>query len=204
MVRYVLLFVFLGVCQAAPRLRYTLTVDAGAVHIALAASDIPASARIVHPTHWGNAGNLGNAIRNLRQRSNADLSYDLVQDWQGDLRESVRHRAHITDTYIEFGPPNGLLYPQLPPDQKVSVELDWRLPPNWSLATSFGAEANAGRCIQRFKGPFARVCQCYVRRRRLPFGAPQSARSRGGYRGSRPVPVRGYGLYVGSAEADPP
>ena len=138
---------------AVPSLHYTLTPAAGTLHVELRMKGVPRGAKPVLPTHWGNADNLGNSLRNLQHHSKTRLTYDLVQDWQGDLRESVRHRPHVNDAYVEFGTQNGLIYPELPPGDTVNVTFDWRLSPRWSLATSFGATPNAGRRKQRFQGP---------------------------------------------------
>ncbi|MBL8210190.1 MAG: hypothetical protein JNK87_05740 [Bryobacterales bacterium] len=143
----------LHAASASPTLHYTLTPTAGTLHVELRAKGIPPNTKPVLPTHWGNATDLGHAIRNLQHHSSSHLSYDLIQDWQGDLRESVRHRPHLTNTYLEIGTQNGLIYPELPPDGRIIITFDWRLPPGWSLATSFGARANARRYKQRFQGP---------------------------------------------------
>lgn len=125
---------------------------------------------LVLPSSWGNAIHLARAIVNLRTespgtqlvdtadasikllrgyaRGNARIAYDLVQDWDGPLRESVRHRAHLEPTYIEVNTSNALIHPNL--DQSASVEctFTWKLPPHWSIATSFGS----GAPHQRYRG----------------------------------------------------
>ena len=81
----------------------------------------PAGTELVLPSSWGNAIRLTRAVRNVRTespgasiidtgdssrkllrgiaRGRARISYDLVNDWDGPLRESVRHRAHLDPAF---------------------------------------------------------------------------------------------------------
>ena len=130
---------------------------------------------LVLPSFWGDATRLARAVVNLKTESpgarivdtadpskkllhgftqgRARISYDLVKDWEGALRESVRHRAHLEPTYLEVNTSNALVHPKLEQSASVDCMFDWTLPPRWSIATSFGT----GALHQRFRGAWDTV-----------------------------------------------
>jgi predicted metalloprotease with PDZ domain len=128
-------------------------------------------AELVLPFAWGGNSQLAAAITNLAVQSEATsiadpadpsgkvvrfppgalvrLSYDLIKDWSGPLREAVRHRALLEPGYFQINTNNALVHPKLAQSSAVQVEFDWqKLPTNWSLATSFGVNE---RC-QSYRG----------------------------------------------------
>jgi len=77
------------------------------------------------------------------------LSYLLVKDWDGPLDSGTRFRADLSPQYFHILGPTALVHPAFDDFQGVDVNFDWqRLPPEWSLATSF---ATGDRC-QSFHG----------------------------------------------------
>jgi predicted metalloprotease with PDZ domain len=77
------------------------------------------------------------------------LSYVLVKDWDGPLNSGTRFRADLSRDYFHIVGVTSLVHPQIDEFRVVDVQFDWqKLPPAWSLATSFG---NDNRC-QSFHG----------------------------------------------------
>ena len=79
----------------------------------------------------------------------------MIQDWSGELRESVRHRPQLDSSHFEINTANALVHPQLDLAQPVDCSFEWRLPAGWALATSFGTRVSKGSGLrQRFRGPW--------------------------------------------------
>jgi predicted metalloprotease with PDZ domain len=77
------------------------------------------------------------------------LSYILVKDWDGPLNGRTRFRANLSPDYFHIVGVTSLVHPKIDRDRVVDVQFDWKkLPPAWSLATSFGTD---DRC-QSFHG----------------------------------------------------
>jgi predicted metalloprotease with PDZ domain len=77
------------------------------------------------------------------------LSYVLIKDWDGPLNSGTRFRADLSPDYFHIVGTTSLVYPDVGDPQVMDVQFDWRkLPPAWSLATSFGTD---NRC-QSFHG----------------------------------------------------
>lgn len=77
------------------------------------------------------------------------LSYVLVKDWDGPLNSGTRFRADLSREYFHIVGINSLVHPDIDGLRVVDVQFDWqKLPPAWSLATSFGTD---NRC-QSFHG----------------------------------------------------
>ncbi len=130
---------------------------------------------LVLPATWGDVNGLGNGVTNLRAESHdtvitdtvdplrkllvasdstsASISYDVVKDWDGPLREDVRHLVHLEVAWIEINTGNALLHPAPKPSETVDCSFDWAAPKSWSIATSFGV----GTRRQRFRGAWDRV-----------------------------------------------
>jgi len=72
-----------------------------------------------------------------------------VKDWDGPLNGDTRFRADLSTDYFHLIGVAALVHPELRGFTTVDVHFDWqKLPPTWSLATSFGT---ATRC-QSFHG----------------------------------------------------
>jgi len=77
------------------------------------------------------------------------ISYLLVKDWNGPLNSTTRFRTDLSPEYFHIIGITSLVHPELDSFKVVNVHFDWwRLPPTWSLATSFGTD---DRC-QSFHG----------------------------------------------------
>ncbi|MBS1827299.1 MAG: hypothetical protein JST93_18425 [Acidobacteria bacterium] len=156
---------------ATPQLHYTFTVDGPRLNIELALRNLPPQINLNTPSSWGNATNLQNCIQNLRaiegtlspdtlqtKNGQARIAYTLVQDWTGPLNERTRHRPHLDTSHFEINTANALVHPAIDLAQHVDVSFTFRLPPSWSLATSFGATATPRpNHRQRFRGPWDAV-----------------------------------------------
>jgi predicted metalloprotease with PDZ domain len=144
------------------------------IHVSLDMSRIRGpDAELVLPSIWGGAEGRavvrlaaetpGTRIAGTTDRSSvvlrgivrgrARISYELVKDWDGPLRESTRLRVHLEPAYFEVNTNNALVHPKLDQSASVDCRFDWKLPKDWSLATSFGA----GTPRQRFRGPWDAV-----------------------------------------------
>ncbi|WP_221313295.1 hypothetical protein [Granulicella aggregans] len=130
---------------------------------------------LVLPSTWGDVNGLGNGIQHLRAESantkitdtsdplrkflevsdstSASISYDVLKDWDGPLRENVRHLVHLEPTWIEINTGNALIHPALKPSDPVDCSFEWSIPVGWSLATSFGVRDRQ----QHFRGVWDRV-----------------------------------------------
>ncbi len=130
---------------------------------------------LVLPSTWGDVNGLGNGIQHLRAGSantaitntfdplrkllevsdstTASISYDVLKDWDGPLRENVRHLVHLEPTWTEINTGNALIHPALEPSDAADCSLEWSIPDGWSLATSFGVRDRQ----QHFRGVWARV-----------------------------------------------
>jgi len=130
---------------------------------------------LVLPSTWGDVNGLGNGIQNLPAESanttitdtpdslrkllevsdstSASISYQVLKDWDGPLRENVRHLVHLEPTWIEINTSNALIHPALESSETVDCSFSWSIPTTWSLATSFGV----GDRQQRFRGAWDRV-----------------------------------------------
>ncbi|MFN7935529.1 MAG: hypothetical protein U0R19_19520 [Bryobacteraceae bacterium] len=167
-----LLWLALSTLQAAtPQLHYTFTVDGPRLNIELAIRHFPPQTRLIIPTAWGNATDLQNGIQNLRAiegtltadtlqtaHGQARIAYTLIQDWTGPLNERTRHRPHLDASHFEINTANALVYPDIDLARQVDASFTYRLPASWTLATSFGADANPRpNHRQRFRGPWDAV-----------------------------------------------
>jgi predicted metalloprotease with PDZ domain len=114
------------------------------------------TANLVVPSTWGDAKDLEKGITNLKNVHDAGyirISYDLVKDWVVPPPRADHH-AILEPEYFEFNTQNGLVHPKIAATAPVEVHLDWRkLPPGWSLATSFGT----GDRLQSFSGTWGEV-----------------------------------------------
>ena len=114
------------------------------------------TADLVVPTTWGDAKDLDKGIANLKnvhEAGHVRISYDLVKDWVVPPPRADHH-AILEPEYFEFNTQNGLVHPKFAPTTPVEVHFDWRkLPPGWSLATSFGT----GDRLQSFRGTWGEV-----------------------------------------------
>ena len=160
--------------ESTPRLAYSFTADSGVLHVELVLNHFGREIDLVLPTAWGDAVDLHRGVTNLIAhegqisrtddpgrakvqtiKGRARIAYDLIQDWTGALRESVRHRPHLDSSHIEISTANALVHPQLDLAQSVDCVFEWRLPTRWALATSFGATVSRGSGDrQRFRGPW--------------------------------------------------
>jgi len=138
---------------AVAKLHYSFTPEMRdgrqVLHVSLT---MPQGADLVSPTAWGDATGLDKAVVNLKKESGR-VSYDLINDWKGPLRESVRHRPHLEPTYVEINTSNALVHPELALTAPVDCTFDWNLPSGWVVATSFGS----GVSRQRFRGAWNSV-----------------------------------------------
>ena len=161
--------------QPAPRLTYSLKAQNGMLHVDLVIKRIGREIDLVIPTAWGDAVNLHRALTNFRAlegqisstndltgtkrlqtvNGRARIAYDLVQDWTGVLRESVRHRPHVDASHFEINTANALIHPRLDLAQSVDCTFNWQLPVGWALTTTFGTTLTRGiEERQRFRGPW--------------------------------------------------
>jgi len=82
------------------------------------------------------------------------LSYLLIKDWNGPLDSDTRFRPILERNYFQVLSDAGLIKPKLDSASTQDVYFDWqKLPPDWSLATSFGSD---DRC-QSFHGAWKQV-----------------------------------------------
>lgn len=100
----------------------------------------------------------GRSARLVRHAPDAaiKISYELTKDWTGPLNHPDEFQPVILPDYIEFTGSNALVQPQFALYTPVVVHFDWsRLPPSWTIATSFGTadavseeatERSGGRC----------------------------------------------------------
>jgi predicted metalloprotease with PDZ domain len=89
--------------------------------------------------------------KELRFRRNTivRVSYVLIKDWDGPLNSDTRFRADLSPNYFHLVGKSSLVHPEIDGSRVVDVNFDWqKLPPAWSLATSFGTD---DRC-QSFHG----------------------------------------------------
>ena len=133
--------------EPTPRLAYSFTAESGVLHVELVLNQMGREVDLVLPTEWGNATDLHRGVTNLHAREgqlsrtgdpgkakvqtkkgHARIAYDLIQDWSGVLRESVRHRPHLDSSHIEINTANALVHPQLDLAQPVDCRFEWRLP----------------------------------------------------------------------------
>lgn len=144
------------------------------VEVAVKGLQQPYNAALIVPSSWGNASNLAKAVRNLAAHTPGQrivdspdpdrkqvqgytkgplvYSYDVVNDWEGPMRESVRHRPHVETAYIEVNARNAFVLPDIGDSQPVQCTFEWKLPPGWTLATSFGTAPR-----QKFQGDWDKM-----------------------------------------------
>ena len=162
------------------KLRYSLAPEVQGDHLVLHVRvtmdrlDL-GDAELVLPSVWGGAQKLTQAVTNLHADSNdirivdrpdpsektlvgntrrrVSFSYDLVRDWSGPLREAVRHRPHLEPAYLAINTNNALIHPRIEQSAPVECVFEWKLPPGWTIATSFGLET----ARQKFRGPWSKV-----------------------------------------------
>ncbi len=160
--------------EPAPKLAYSFRADSGVLQVELVVNHLGREIDLVLPTAWGDAVDLHRGVTNLRAlegqisrtddagkakvqtfKGRARIAYDLIQDWGGALRESVRHRPHLNSSHLEISTANSLVHPQLDLAQSVDCSFDWRLPAGWALVTSFGTTVSRGSGNhQRLRGPW--------------------------------------------------
>ena len=93
--------------------------------------------------------NNGQKIVEFRPRSHVRISYLLTKNWNGPLDARTRFLPDLNPDYFHIIGPTSLIYPAIDDLLTVDAHFDWqKLPPWWSLATSFGTE---NRC-QSFHG----------------------------------------------------
>jgi predicted metalloprotease with PDZ domain len=167
--------------QSKPKLAYTFAPDlSGTVptlHVELTFDGSPAgSSVLILPTIWAGQDDLFKSVVNLRSLDPADIvkatdspgrvqvryppnrpvriAYDLVMDWTGSLRHPKEFRPLVQPTHVIFNGQNGLVNPQLAPDERVRVTFTWRnLPSQWVVASSFGTQTNR----QKFNGEWHEI-----------------------------------------------
>jgi predicted metalloprotease with PDZ domain len=82
------------------------------------------------------------------------IAYDLTKSWEGVFEHPKQFRGVLEPAYFEFTTQNALIHPKLTPTDVVSAHFDWqKLPSDWTLETSFGAD---DRC-QSFTGLWYKV-----------------------------------------------
>ena len=160
--------------EPTPRLAYSFRVESGVLHVELVLNHVGREVDLVLPAEWGDAVDLHRGVTNLHAREgqisstghpgkakvqtikgHARIAYDLIQDWRGVLRGSVRHRPQLDSSHVEINTANALVHPQLDLAQSVDCIFEWRLPVGWALATSFGTTVSRGSGDrQRFRGPW--------------------------------------------------
>jgi predicted metalloprotease with PDZ domain len=134
------------------------------------------SAELILPSNWAEQSHLERQATGIRALSGATvvldtaipsvktlrfqpdqsvkISYELMKDWEGPFVYPKQFRAVLEPTYFEFTTQNALVHPTLKPTDVVSAHFDWqKLPANWTLGTSFGADE---RC-QSFTGLWNQV-----------------------------------------------
>lgn len=134
------------------------------------------SAELVLPSNWAEQFHLEEQVGNFRALSSetvvlgtalpsvkmlrfppkqsVKISYELTKDWEGSFVHPKQFRAVLEPTHFEFTTPNALVHPKLNPTDMVSAHFDWqKLPADWTLETSFGAD---DRC-QSFTGLWDKV-----------------------------------------------
>ena len=163
------------------KLRYSVTPalhgNRLVLHVTVTLDRLDPPIELVLPSTLGGAQSLARAVANIQAdspdarivdladpskktlqantRRRVSFSYDLVKDWDGPLREAVRHRPHLEPTYVAINTNNALIHPKLDLSTPVECIFDWKLPPGWTIATSFGA----GAPRQSFRGPWSKVEQ---------------------------------------------
>ena len=163
------------------KLRYSVTPalhgNRLVLHVTVTLDRLDPPIELVLPSTLGGAQSLARAVANIQAdspdarivdladpskktlqastRRLVSFSYDLVKDWDGPLREAVRHRPHLEPTYVAINTNNALIHPKLDLSTPVECIFDWKLPPGWTIATSFGA----GAPRQSFRGPWSKVEQ---------------------------------------------
>lgn len=156
-----LLLPAVGFAEPASRLHYVFTPEAGKLRVAVLLEGVREETDLVLPSASGEAAGLERGIAAMRltpAKGRARLAYELIQDWQGDSRESVRHRPHVDASHFEINTANAIVHPKLDLAQRVDCTFEWRLPAGWTLATSFGAAVSNGEPIrQRFRGAWNEV-----------------------------------------------
>lgn len=86
------------------------------------------------------------------------VEYDLQQDWSGPLVNPLQFHPVLMPEYLEFTRSNALVRRVLSDNTDETANFDWQsLPPQWTLATSFGTSANPVSRCQTFTGPWNRV-----------------------------------------------
>lgn len=80
------------------------------------------------------------------------ISYVLIKDWNGPLNAATRFRSDLSPEYFHIVGPTSVVESKLDQFKTVDAHFDWsKLPPAWSLATSFGTDE---RC-QLFHGSWS-------------------------------------------------
>lgn len=126
------------------------------------------------PNEWGGQRELFKAIRILsvlpasattldtaepflktishRPGEKITIVYELTQDFQGQLKNSVRYRPVSTREFIHWIGNTVWVLPEWKDESEVAVELEWkRLDRSWTIANSFGVSKRS----QRFKTQFS-------------------------------------------------
>lgn len=132
--------------------------------------DASGTTKLVLPNRWGGQLNLYKAIQNLQVVSpNAKLvdtdtgepfvkiithrpnrmlhiQYDLVQNFAGNPQNETRYRPILQKDYFHLIGHGVWVRPAWDEDKTISVSLEWeKLPKNWKLANSFGANQTRQR-----------------------------------------------------------
>jgi predicted metalloprotease with PDZ domain len=167
--------------QSKTKLAYTFTPDVSrtipTLHVELTFDGNPAGSSIlILPTTWAGQVDLFKSVVNLRSLDPADIvtatdspgrvqaryppnrpvriAYDLVSDWTGSLRHPKEFRPLVQSSHVIFNGQNGLVNPQLAPNDRVRVTFTWKnLPNEWVVASSFGTQTNR----QKFNGEWHEI-----------------------------------------------
>lgn len=112
------------------------------------------------PNEWGGQRELYRAVKNLtvagadakivdsdephiktilhKPSEPITLTYDLVQDFPGKLKNSVRYRPVVSDEHIHWIGSTVWVLPSWEDTKPLDIEVEWRgLPDSWSVANSF-------------------------------------------------------------------
>ena len=86
------------------------------------------------------------------------IEYDLRRDWSGPMVNPLQFHPVLMPEYMEFTGSDALIRRVISDNAEETANFDWQdLPPTWTLATSFGASANAASRCQTFTGPWNKV-----------------------------------------------
>lgn len=85
-------------------------------------------------------GNPSVYVISHRPNSKVMISYKVRQGWHGAFEDSNSqfHLPILQPSYLQFNGATTLIVPDISPNQKIKIELDWNLPKGWQFANSYG------------------------------------------------------------------